>query len=117
MQLQLGLVLRLVLLGLLQLQGEAGRRLAVAGAEVGLHLGLELRDVLTVQRRLPADPLDQGPVLFQPLAALLQLGDRLVVLILHLGNRIGRPEYIGDLIDLRHQRVPELPHDHRRTSL
>ena len=49
---------------------------------------------------LPADALDQGPVLLQPLAALLELLDGQVVLVLHLGDRVGRPEEVGQLVDL-----------------
>ena len=112
--LELALVLRQVLLGLLQLQGELGRRLAVAGLQVGLDLGLQAGDVRLVGGHLPADALDQGPVLLQPLAALLELLDRQVVLVLHLGDRVGGPEEVGELVDLRGQ-APELAEDHHRT--
>ena len=113
--LELGLVLGQVLLGLLQLQGELGRRLAVAGLQVGLDLGLQVGDVRLVGGHLPADALDQGPVLLQPLAALLELLDGQVVLVLHLGDRVGRPEEVGQLVDLGRERAPELAEDHRCT--
>ena len=101
----------------MQFQGELGGRLAVAGREIGLDLRLESADVLLVVRHLAADALDQGPILLQTLAALFHLGDRLIVLVLHLGDRIGRPEDVGDFVDLRHQRMPELPQNHCRTVL
>ena len=52
-------------------------------------------------RRLAAtcrNPFDQCPILLEPLAAFLKLGDRQIVLILHPGDRIGGPEIVGHLL-------------------
>jgi hypothetical protein len=70
--------------------------------------------VLAVAVHLPGDPLDEGPILLEPLAALLHLIDGLVVFILQLRDRVGRPEEVGDLVHLRGERLPELAEDHRR---
>ena len=63
---------------------------------------------------LARDALDQAAVLLEPAAAFLELLDRLVVLVAHLGDRIGLPEQVGDLVDLRHERGPELVKNHER---
>ena len=112
MHLELGLVLGQLGLGLLQLQGELGRRLAVAGLQVGLDLAFQVGDVLLGVLHLPRHALDQRPVLLQPLAALRELGDGRVVLVLHLGDRVGRPEEVGQLVHLCAKRGPEFSHDH-----
>ena len=61
---------------------------------------------------LARDPLDQAAVLLEPAAAFLELLDRLVVLVAHLRDRVGFPEEVGDLVDLRHERRPELVKNH-----
>ena len=115
--LQLLLVRGQLLLRLLQLQRELGRGLAIAGLEVGLGLGFELLDVRPVRRHLPGDPLDQPAVLLEADAAFLELLDRAVVLVLHLRDRVGLPEDVGDLVDLRHERGPELLKNHMNRPL
>jgi hypothetical protein len=70
--------------------------------------------MLAVAVDLPRHPLDERPILLEPLAALLHLIDRLVVFILELRDRIGRPEEVGDLVHLRCERLPELAKDHGR---
>ena len=111
---ELGLVLRELLLGLLEFEGKLRRRLALAGLEVGLHLGLELGNVGLVGLDLTVHPLDEGPVFLQAFTAVLHLIDRLVVLVLELGDRIGCPEEVGDLVHLGRKGLPELSEDHRR---
>ena len=51
-------------------------------------------------------------VLLQPFAAFLKLGHRPVVFLLHLGDGVGRPEEVGQFIDLRGQRMPEFADNH-----
>ena len=113
MELELGFVLRELLLGPLEFEGELARRVALTDLQVGLHLGLELGHVVAVAVHLPRDSLDERPILLEPFAALLHLIDGLVVLILQLRDRIGRPEEVGDLVHLRRKRLPELAEDHR----
>ena len=115
MHLELAFILAQLLLGLLQLQRKLGRVLAVAGLQVAFDLRFEHRHVLLVAGHLPAHALDQRPILLQALAARLELFDRRVVLVLHLGNRIGRPKEVGDLIDLRPKCRPKFSNDHRIT--
>ncbi len=66
---------------------------------------------------LPVDALDERAVLLEPLAPLLQLVDREVVLVLHLGDRIRGPEEVRELVDLRLERTPYLAEDHGLTCL
>ena len=106
------LVLGQVVLGPLQVEGELGGRLAVAGVEVGLDLGLERGDLLALAVDLPGDALDQGAVLGQALAAFLQLLDRPVVFVLHLGDRVVAANRVGQLVELRRDGVPEFAEDH-----
>ena len=114
MELDLGLVLRKLLLRLLQLKRKPRGRLPLADLEVGLDPGLERRHVLPVAVHLPRDPLHEGPVLLEPFAAFLHLIDRLVVLILELGDRVGGPEKVRDLVHLGREGLPELAEDHGR---
>ena len=86
---------------------------AIAGLQVGLGLRLELLHVRLVRRHLPRHALDQAAVLLEPAAPFLELLDRPVVLVAHLRDRIGLPEQVGDLVDLRHERRPELVKNHR----
>src|SRR5262249_1262834 len=44
--------------------------------------------------------------------SLLELLHRAVVLVAHLRDRIGFPEQVGDLVDLRHEGRPELVENH-----
>ena len=113
-ELELGFVLRELLLRFLELEGELRRCLPLAGLEIGLHLGLELGDVGLVGLDLTIHPFDEGPVFLQAFAAVLHLVDRLVVFVLELGDRIGRPEEVGDLVHLGRKGLPELSEDHRR---
>ena len=99
-------------LGLLQLERELRRGRPIAGPQVGLGLGLELLHVRPVGRHLAGDALDQAAVLLEPGAALLQLLDRQVVLVSHLRDRVGLPEHVGDLVELRHERRPEFLNNH-----
>src|SRR5262249_34282476 len=105
------------LLRLLQVEGELRRRLAVAGGQVSLDPSLQVADLGAVRVHLAGDAIDQGPVLFESLAPLLDLLDGRVVLVLHLGDRVRGPEDVGDLVQLRPQRTPELAEDHRCTDL
>src|SRR6185436_20049845 len=57
---------------------------------------------------LARDPLDQPAVGFETLAALFELLDCGIMFILHLGDRVGLPEDVGDLVHLRAKRAPEL---------
>ena len=114
--LELAFVLGQFLLGLLQLQREAGGRLAVAGAEIGLDLGLELGDAGLVARatcRLTRST--RARYCSSPSRPSLIWATAQVVFVLHLGDRIGGPEDVGDLVDLGHERVPQLAKNHRRT--
>ena len=61
---------------------------------------------------LPRDALDEPAILLQPGAPFLELLDGAVVLVPHLRDRIGLPEEVGDLVDLRHERGPELVKNH-----
>ena len=70
--------------------------------------------MLAVAVDLPRDPLHEGPVLLEPFAALLHLIDRLVILVLELGDRVGGPEKVGDLVHLGREGFPELAEDHGR---
>ena len=111
-QLELLLVGGELLFGLLQLERELRGGGAIAGLEIRLGLGLELLDVGAVGLRLARDALDQPAVLLQPAAAFLELLDRAIVLVAHLRHRIGLPEQIGDLVDLRDEGRPELVKNH-----
>ena len=113
-ELELGFVLLELPLRLLELEGELRRRLPLPRLEIGLDLGLEFGDVGLVGLNLTVDPFDEGPVFLQAFAAVLHLVDRLVVFILELGDRIGRPEEVGDLVHLGRKGLPELSEDHRR---
>ena len=109
---ELLLVLGQVVLGPLEVEGELGGGLAVAGVQVGLDLGLERGDLLALVVHLPRDPLDQGAVLGQPFAALLDLLDRPVVFVLHLGDRVVAADRVGQLVELRRDGLPEFAEDH-----
>jgi len=85
---------------------------AVARPEVGLRLGLELLEVRPVGGNLPGDALDQAPVLFEPPAPFLQLLNGAVVLVAHLRDGVRLPEEVRHLVDLRHERRPELVENH-----
>ncbi len=98
--------------GLLQLERELCRGGAIAGLEVGLRLRFELLHVRLVGGDLPGDPLDEPAVLLEAGAPFLELLDGAVVLVSHLGHRIGLPEDVRDLVDLRHERGPELVENH-----
>ena len=60
----------------------------------------------------PATALDESAVLFQAGAAFLELFDRAIVFVPHLGDGIGLPEQVRHLVDLRHEGRPELVKDH-----
>jgi hypothetical protein len=111
-QLQLPLVGGELLFGLLQLQRELGRGGAIARLEIRLGFGLELLDVGPVRLRLARHALDQPAVLLQPAAAFLELLHRAIVFVAHLRHRIGLPEQIRDLVDLRDEGRPELVKNH-----
>jgi hypothetical protein len=64
---------------------------------------------------LPRDSFHQRPVLLEAFAALLQLGNRQVVFILHLGDGIGGPEDVCQLVHLRPQRSPKFAEYHDGT--
>ena len=68
----------------------------------------------TIAVGLPRYPLDERPVLLEPLTAFLHLLDGLVILVLQLGDRIGRPEEVGELIHLCGKRIPDLAEKHGR---
>ncbi|MBZ5636683.1 MAG: hypothetical protein LAO55_26455 [Acidobacteriia bacterium] len=86
----------------------ARTELALAGLKVGLGLRLELLHVVAGAGHLPRDSLDQPTVGFETLAALFELFDRGVMFVLHLGDGVGLPEDVGDLVHLRAKRTPEL---------
>src|SRR5207247_9639849 len=65
-----------------------------------------------LRRDLPRHPLDQTAVLLEARSALLELIDGPVVLVAHLRHGIGLPEQVRHLVDLRHERRPELVKDH-----
>lgn len=69
-----------------------------------------------VGRHLSCDSPDQRLALFQPLAALLELLDGQVLLILHLGDGVGGPEQVRDLVELGLERPPDLAEDHHHTG-
>src|SRR5206468_12767493 len=71
--------------------------------------------VRAVGGHLPGDPLHQAAVLFKPGAPFLQLLDGLVVFVAHLRNRIGLPEQIRNLVDLRDERRPEFVENHNNS--
>ena len=100
-------------LGLLQLQRELGGGLAVPGLEIGLGLRGELVEVSLAVLDLARHALHQAAVLLQAHAAFLELLDREIVLVLHLRNRIGFPEKVGELVELRPNRTEELLEDHQ----
>src|SRR5207249_10484459 len=58
------------------------------------------------------DALDEPAILLEPRAALFQLLDRAIVFVAHLRHRIRLPEQVRDLVDLRHDRRPELVQNH-----
>ena len=101
-----------LLFGLLQLERELRRRGAIAGLQVGLGLGLELLHVRPVGRTWRVTRSTSPRYCSRPAAAFLELLDRAVVLVSHLRDRIGLPEQIRDLVDLRHERRPELVKNH-----
>ena len=113
-QRELGLVLREFFLRLLQFQGKSRRRLPLACLEVRLDACFERFHVLPGAVDLAGDPLHEGAVLLEPLSALLHLIDGLVVLVLQLGDRIGGPEEVGDLVHLGREGLPELAENHGR---
>jgi hypothetical protein len=82
------------------------------GLQVGLGLGLELAGVGLAVLDLAGHPLDQPAVLLEPDPALLELLDRAVVLVLHLGDRVGLPEEVGQLVQLSAQSTEHLSEDH-----
>ena len=98
-------------LGLLQLERELGGGIALAGLQVSFGLGFELLHMVAAHLHLAGDALHQGAVGFQTLAAFFELFDRRIVFILHLGDRVGFPKYVGDLVQLRAKCVPELTQD------
>src|SRR5262249_20719192 len=103
-------------LGLGQLEREAAGGLAIAGLEIRLGLRGQLVDLVLAVLDLAADALDQRAVLLEPLTALLELLDRQVVLVLHLGDRIRFPEEVGEFVELSPDRTKELAEDHREAS-
>jgi hypothetical protein len=68
--------------------------------------------VRSVRGRLAGDTLDQTAVLLQTATPFLELLDRAVVLVSHLGDRIGFPEQVRDLVDLRDEGGPDLVKNH-----
>jgi hypothetical protein len=113
---QLLLVASQLLFGLLELEGEFGCRGAIARLQVRLGLGLEFLYVRPVGRHLTGDALHQPAVLLEASSALLELLDRVVVFIAHLRDRIGLPEQIRDLVDLRDEGGPELVKNHNHLT-
>ncbi len=97
---ELALVLFQLLLGFLELEREFAGCVSVAALQVGFDSGFQAGDTFLIIGELPADPLNQGAVLLQAEAPLLELIDGPVILELHLRNRIRRPEKIGDLVEL-----------------
>ena len=74
--------------------------------------GFELLHVGSVCRDLPRDALDEPAVLLESDATFFELLDGAVVLVAQLRHGIGLPEQICDLVDLRHERRPELVKNH-----
>lgn len=54
--------------------------------------------MLPVDRHLPGNPFHQPPILLQAFASFLQLGDGQIILVLHLGDRVGSPEKLATLL-------------------
>ncbi len=111
-QAELLLVLGELLLDLLQIDRELAGGVAVVGLEVGLDLGRELRPLLLVRLHLALHALDEAAVLLEPHAPLLELLDRLVVLVLHLRDRVLAPEVVRELVHLCANRPADLGEDH-----
>ncbi len=110
--LQLSFVLCLGIAGFFQLQGIFGGRVAIAGSQERLGLGLEVGGILAVAFDLPRHALDQSAILFQAFAAFAQLVHSLVVFVLQLRHRVGGPGGIRDFVHLGLERLPELAEDH-----
>ena len=68
--------------------------------------------MLVFRRRIGRRSLYETAILFESGSSLFQLLDRPVVLVPQLGDRVGFPEDVRDLVDLRHEGCPELVKDH-----
>ena len=66
---------------------------------------------------LKRDSFHQRAILLQSLAAFLKLGDGLIVFVLHLRDRVGGPEEVGQLVNLRPQRRPHFAENHASEHL
>ena len=96
----------------LEVEGELGRGLAIPRAQVGLDLRLDRRDLLALAVHLPGHALHQGTVLGQAFSAFLELLDRSIVLVLHLGDRIIAAEPVAQLVELGREGLPDFSQNH-----
>ena len=96
----------------LEFEREPGGRFAIACLEIILDRGFEPIDMSFVAGHLAAHTLDKRPILLQANSTLSELDHGVVVLSLHEGDRIGLPEEIRQLVDLRLQQVPQRVEDH-----